>query len=423
MYINSEHKAPFLDYLSHTALTAITVRNFRSDINHFFKWLEAYRFAIPRSEVLSSYETYLISNNIIETTRLRRMQTIHRFIKWLDLNFPSDDTQLRSEPRQNTAILSAISPRDTVRRSGSNKRSFLVFIVIFIVFLACLCAIPFTLKIASIDKTQKPQAQPQLQTIQLPFIISFDNKFDMLQLTKTELLFKIYRGSSPNAVIGLFKCVPKKSMINKELSRLEISIGRDCGTISKDIQTIISSENTLLADIFIDEDKLTSSKVVINGQNVTESLSNYQRSKKDGGSDISEASLDLPIPQVTLSTSGQYIASESASVREVIPFTLFANSDIYQEGDIIAIYKDSLIRAILSTKVLGVQTFDGILTKGIVDVNMVDQDVSIVPGDYISTSSEPGLAKKAISSLDTVIGIALEAYVRGDNKLQILLGK
>lgn len=422
MYINSEHKALFIDFISLSASTAITVRNVRSDVNHLFKWLEAFRYVILRSEVLSSYESYLISDGVKDVTRSRRMQTVRRFISWLDAHFPIIDSQLTPQSQRQGEQDVGVSNRAYKGTMRRDRRNILVFLSICAVISLMIFLIPFIASSILVSQTSTSPKQPQFQSHLLSFTMKFDGNFDMSQLINTEVLFKIYGGSSPNTVIGQFRCTPNINMIDQRLSTLKITIGSGCGTISKDIQTVISSEKTLLADIYIDEEKLTSSKIVIGGQNGTETISDYQNSMKVDDLDISKIKSSLPDPVYTTNDIGQYTASMSATLHEVLPSNLFVGNDQFRNGDVIAIYENSLVRAILSTKVLGIQSPDGILTKGIIDVNLLEDGSTIEPGDSISTSSEPGLAKKANSSFDTTIGVALEKYVQGDGKLRIFLG-
>ncbi|MDO9027435.1 MAG: site-specific integrase [Candidatus Roizmanbacteria bacterium] len=85
-------EAPFKEYLSAVNHKPVSIKNYLSDIRHFFGWLILYfksnnvrvesettitQFITPN--VISEYKSYLSENNIPHKTTNRRLSTVRKF--------------------------------------------------------------------------------------------------------------------------------------------------------------------------------------------------------------------------------------------------------------------------------------------------------------------------------------------------------
>jgi len=93
-YNLSNLEADFLLFLKSANIAEITLKNYLSDINHFFGWLEFYlksknlQFTIYNSqfvtkwftqEIIREYKNFLAANNIPRKTVNRRLSTLRKF--------------------------------------------------------------------------------------------------------------------------------------------------------------------------------------------------------------------------------------------------------------------------------------------------------------------------------------------------------
>jgi len=78
-------EAPFKEYLLAGNQKAVSIKNYLSDVRHFFGWLISYfksETATPQlitTDVISEYRSYLSTNNIPHKTINRRLSTLRKF--------------------------------------------------------------------------------------------------------------------------------------------------------------------------------------------------------------------------------------------------------------------------------------------------------------------------------------------------------
>ncbi|PIR58285.1 MAG: hypothetical protein COU70_01725, partial [Parcubacteria group bacterium CG10_big_fil_rev_8_21_14_0_10_35_15] len=87
-------EAPFEEYLVAGNQKAVSIKNYLSDIRHFFGWMTSYSkskkliltnfnefqlISIVNEDFISEYKSYLESNNIPHKTINRRLSTLRKF--------------------------------------------------------------------------------------------------------------------------------------------------------------------------------------------------------------------------------------------------------------------------------------------------------------------------------------------------------
>lgn len=96
-YNLSNLQAKFTDYLIADNISSITLKNYRSDIKHFFNWIaksnhDQEMTSITSLEVIVEYKTYLIDDQTPQKTLNRRLSAIRKFCsfcisqRWIEEN-------------------------------------------------------------------------------------------------------------------------------------------------------------------------------------------------------------------------------------------------------------------------------------------------------------------------------------------------
>lgn len=96
-YNLSNLQAKFTDYLIAENISSITLKNYRSDIKHFFNWIaksnhDQEMTSITSLEVIIEYKTYLIDDQTPQKTLNRRLSAIRKFCsfcisqRWIEEN-------------------------------------------------------------------------------------------------------------------------------------------------------------------------------------------------------------------------------------------------------------------------------------------------------------------------------------------------
>ncbi len=417
MLVNSDHKDLFFSHIRNSGYSPNSVRILRSDILSLFTWLQAQDFSVAIGEVISKYERFLILNRSPYQTIARKISSTNKFVNWFYSELPSNT--LKSQ-----TVKSDSKSTRTVQMRASPSRALFLHAAIIAIFMCTLSVIFLAFSrffLESAFVTTQNSNSNRRQSSSIHFDLQINSPLELTPSSKDKLQFKLYSLEDESYVIGYVQCSLANTTIPEGSSRLQIDISSNCTSLSSEIQNKIERGDAISADIYLNSQKLTESKVLINNPISANADSNYQYALHD--SILIPSNRDTQLPEIVDSGDvlGLEIANQSFTTN-VIPFSVFHNSSTFNDGDIVAIYNDNLVRALLSTKVLGVVAGDSIITQGIAYVRVIQSpDTMISSGDYISTSTQAGYGQKAISEYDSIVGVALEPLIPGNEYLKVLV--
>lgn len=109
-YNLSNLQAKFTDYLIAENISPITLKNYRSDIKHFFNWIaksnrDQEMTSITSLEIIIEYKTYLIDDQTPQKTINRRLSAIRKFCsfcisqRWIEENHAKKVMNHTTSPR------------------------------------------------------------------------------------------------------------------------------------------------------------------------------------------------------------------------------------------------------------------------------------------------------------------------------------
>lgn len=417
MFIKSDYKDLYFIYIRGSGYSPASIRILRSDILSLFTWLHALDYSVPRGDILKEYEKFLILNKTPHQTISRKISSVKKFIHWTYSEFQELNIDSKAAPYHREPVRS-------IRVARYSRRNLLLFFSFTVVFLSLsalvwLFVFPAVLEFP-LTTSKNTFSHPNSFSL-MRFSLNLYSPNRYLASSKDTLQFKLYRQDDFNSVIGYILCPLTDTVIPRGSSRLQIDIGSNCSPISDEIKEKIGRGDAISADIYLNSQKLTESKIVISDQNTGNNDSSYQYALHGGLSEPSNDYVKLP----DISTSGDVLGLEitnQAFLPHAIPFSLLQSSSIFHDGDIVSIYNGDLVRALLSTKVLGVVSGNSVITQGVAYVRMIQSpDTIISSGDYISTSVQAGYGQKANTPYDSIIGIALEPLLPGNEYLKILV--
>lgn len=417
MFIKSDYKDLYFKHLRHSGYSPASIRILKSDTLSLFTWLHALEYSVPIDEVVTRYEKFLILNGSSLHTITRRLSSTNKFIHWCYSEF---NTPFTISPTVHTNVL----PDKTTRPrniSTNNKFLYVSTIIILIGIFSCayIIYLSFSSQIPYFSKKEYPP--PAIPSHSLHFNLQISSPSRVIASSTDNLMFKIYSQDDSFHAIGIVKCSLSGTTIPKGSSRLQIDVLSNCSSISDEIRDKMDRSDAIYADIYLNAQKLTESKVLVENNNSSKSDSNYQHASQDSIANPSRNAVQLPNLPAPGDVLGLEIANKGFSPH-TIPLSLVQNSTSFKDGDIVAIYDNTLVRALLSTKVLGVVSGNSVVTEGIAYVHMKQSpDTMISSGDYISTSVQPGYGQRANSEYDSVIGIALEPLMPGNEYLKVLI--
>lgn len=424
MYIKTDYKDEYLNYIDSANYSANTVRNLRSDLNSLYIWLQAYNFQVTIANLYGEYQRYLIANGTSLNTMNRKLSSLTRFLRWLNMQHPTSFpvTPFQSSSNRREALNYSqhrVTSRSYIFRYIRFFLGLLVFIclIIGIVLLFRLIKFPLTAKKAEFSDVASSNREYILQ-----FDLQFNSLFSPSNRSNTTIAFRFYLQKDQIHSIGYVLCPIKDTYSVGGSSRLKVRLDSNCSPLPPLVHDAIGRNEAISTDIFLNDKKMTINKISINTQNLVNHDLNYQGEIIDTLSKDSNLDGILPNSIEEGNVLGLGTASSSATLGESIPLSVFSNVTRLDDGDIVTIYNNEIIRALLSTRIFGVKSSDHIITQGIAYVHVVNTPgITISEGDYVSTSTIPGYGQKAINKYDSVVGVALESYIPGNSYLKVLL--
>ncbi len=424
MYIKSDYKEQYLEYIRQAGYSANTVRNIKSDINSLFIWLQAYQYQIAHNTLYDAYQRYLVLSGAPLHTMTRKLSTISKFILWINARNPTHSVHSESDAQIAHQNNLKYQREPTVFHRNSTLK-FLQYSGIIVLTMSLIIGI-LLFRVVFPFHSPKNAIISNLNTPSTDYIIQFDlllhSDNSLPEGSISTIMFKFYLQNDPSHSIGYVECPLSISSPTGGSSRLKVKLDSHCSPLPATVHDAIARNEAILADILLDGKKFTSSKVALLNQKPSKSELTYQEdvdsaTRKAGTIDnILPSVLDRP------NILGSATASSSATTFESIPLSLFQDVQPIDDGDLVTIYNDTLTRALLSTKILGIKSSDLIITQGVAYVHIVDSpDILINVGDYISTSTTPGYGQKAASKYDSIVGVALEPYTSGNSFLKVLI--
>lgn len=417
MYINSEYKDLFYEFIRNSDSQPSTIKNIRSDINSLFLWLDAVGYIVSVEKLVGTYRSYLINSHTPVNTMNRRLSSTNKFVGWVLMN--SNGSGMSKSPDSLVENTSDIQIKSRMLQHFPLR----VSIFIFIILITLLGGSFLAFQTANKDTSRKTVARSfNGADYRIQFDLLFNDKYSAIDKSNSIFKFNFYSGSSELYSIGQVQCPVSNATLFEGSSRLRINLDSNCTPLQPDLLAAISRNEAIYVDIFLNTRKLSNSKISIKNSIPLKAESNYQNSLVPHNSEVSNSDMGLPnISNFNDILGLQTVSTASASL-ETIPLSAFLNVSTLDDGDIVTLFNNQLIRALLSTKVLGVKSSDSIITKGVTYIHILNSsDVRIEPGDYITTSAIAGYGQKAMNAYDTVVGIALEASKPGNSYLKVLV--
>lgn len=418
MYIKSDYKDQYLKYIQQSHYSPITVRNLASDTNSFFTWITAYNFEIAIDRIYSQYERHLIRNGTAVHTMNRKLSSLKKFIGWVQAEYPSSLVVSRTVSSPKPINVSVLGSKSIFTKS--------TLALLLMGFIILTLSILYLLTMGSAQKTHTVALPLAMENADRNYLIQFDinlhSPYEASKQPNAIFMFKFYSDIDQMTSIGYVQCPYIDSMHSEGSSRLKIQIDRNCSALPYDVRDFIDRGDAVYTDIYLSGSKLTTSRVRLNNSNTVQDDSNYQNVTKDPSSQAGNPSDLLPNTENNASVLGFETVISPTSTTESVPLSMFQNVPPFQDGDIVSIYNNGLVRALLSTSIFGIKSSDHIITRGIAYIHVLNTpETPITIGDYISTSTTPGYGQRATSKYDTVVGVALEPSVPGSSLIKVLI--
>jgi len=421
MYITSEYKEPFYKYIRNSDFQPSTIRNIQSDINALFLWLRAVGYTVSLHELVDKYRSYLINSHTPHNTMIRRISSVNKFASWILM---SSDIDRKSESPINVV-------NETQQSETTYHQPFISYVKTPITvlsvsaFLVASLIMGTALVIQSRNTTSDNKialSNTDSEDYKIQFDLHFSGSLSSLNKSKSMFQFKFYGDSPENISIGQVACSASNATPIEGSSKLRITLDSRCTPLQSELVSAISRNEAIYVDIFLNSKKLSNSKIIMKQLVLSKVDSNYQNSLEPYNNEVSKSSFGLPNELNSTDVLGLQTISSSSAAFNAIPLSAFLNVSALDDGDIVTLYNNQLIRALLSTNVLGVKSSDSIITKGVAYVHILNStSIQIEPGDFITTSDVAGYGQKAISKYDTVVGIALESSRPGISYIKVLV--
>ncbi len=424
MYIKTDYKDEYLSYLCEVGYSANTVRNLRSDMNSLYIWLRASNFQVTINEVHDEYQRYLIMNRTPIHTMNRKLSSLSKFVLWLNSEYPSPllVSPIRSITEPRKALILNHAGGVFLGKTSKYWRHFLGVSVSLSLIVGLILLLRFNYSPSNPQNSGFPGIEPSNSDFTLQFDLIFNSPVSLLSQSISKVSFSFFPQNDQSSSIGYVECPFEDSVIARGSSRLKVIIDNNCGPLPAQVHDKIARNEAVLTDIYLDDKKLTTSKVLLTNQKVVNDELFDQGEMGDVLSKASKTYSLLPNSIISGEVLGSEVTSPSARLQESIPLSVFQNVSALDDGDIVTIYNNEIIRALLSTEILGVKSSDQIIRKGVAYVHVVNtSDSPISVGDYISTSTTPGYGQKATNRYDSIVGIALEPYTPGNSFLKVLM--
>ena len=424
MYIKTDYKDEYLRYLQDGDYSANTVRNLRSDMNSLYVWLRALNFQVTIRNLYDEYQRHLIVNGTPLHTMNRKLSSLTKFIQWLNSQYPT--------PSSVPPTQSGTSNREALNRSRfiSKSRTYSVRYMMYFLGLLVLTSIiigsVLVFRVNDSSDITKNKGFLDIASYNTDYILQFELQFNspisLLGKSNHKILFSFYPQNDQSHSIGYVECPFEDLVIPGGSSRLKVKLDSRCSPLPSQVHDKIARNEAILTDIYLNDRKMTASKILLTNQEVVNRELFDQGEMGDLLSKASKNDSLLPTGYISGDVLGFEVSSPSATLGESIPLAAFQHVSPLDEGDIVTIYNNEIIRALLSTEIMGVKSADRIITKGVAYVHVVDaSNATINVGDYISTSTIPGYGQKASNKYDSIVGVALEPYTPGNSFLKVLI--
>lgn len=418
MYIKSDYKDQYFKYIRSCGYSPVSVRNIVGDTSTLFTWLSAYNFDISIDVLYSRYEQHLIRNDTPINTMNRKLSSLRKFINWVR----SEHIRVSDAPHSRNALPPLILSSKPHRFVWYTRNVFLLLLTTGILIIMIINA----LRLLFVQNSSTAVIPPTQYAADAKYHIQFDLKlhssYYISNKSKPVFMFKFFTDIQQITSIGYVRCPYQDSMLIEGSSRLKILIGRNCSSLPKEVRDVVDRGGAIYADIYVNESKLTVSKIQVNNSSMGQTDSSTQNDTDGLFSKASNVGDFLPSSDDNPSVLGSETSISTASTSESVPLSMFQNVPPFEDGDIVSIYNNELIKALLSTRIFGIKYADHIITRGAAYVHILNNpDIPITIGDYISTSTTPGYGQKAVSRYDVIIGVALEPYIPGSSYIKVLL--
>lgn len=258
-------EAPFKKFLSAGKLSSITLKNYLSDVRHFFGWLfTSFSLDINESKMeldklinedsVKNYQKYHLDLKIPVSTINRRLSAIRKFC-YFALHQGLLKENLANKI-SNISLVKKILPRIAKIKMGEEPKPYVIkeslptnnfkFIlkIFFSVFFPTLILIIICYQFVKI--VSPIAAYPAANKISPVRLLSFQGKLtDQLGnsiTSKTDVTFKIYNSSGGAQPLYILSCVGTNYGIIPDVNGLfKVMLGSDCG--GKGIASSIFTEN------------------------------------------------------------------------------------------------------------------------------------------------------------------------------------
>lgn len=420
MYIKADYKDQYFDYLRSFEYPANTVRILRSDIKSLFIWLDTLNFKLSIEKVRHEYRKHLVANKTPVNTQNRKLSSVSKFLGWVNEHYPTTPLHTNSM----TILEPLKSPKENDSSGKSSLFSYATRLSVLIggVVITLISLFFVSSILLSSKSALKSDKKPTNSQYYISFLLSLKSLNRPLQEDKDSLEFKFYRQSDQNTSIGYTSCPFVNRMMLEGSSRLRVNFDTQCGQLPYEVYDAIARSEAIFVDIYLNGLKINTSKVVIPNPVTDKAELTHQEEMSDALLNASNVSSSLPNSSKHGQVLGSGIATSPAVLQESIPFSIFKDVPLLDDGDIVSIYNGEVTRALLSTDILGIVSGNTIITKGIAYIHVINSsDTPILVGDLISTSTTPGFGKKATNTYDSIVGIALEPLTPGKSFLKVSL--
>ncbi len=254
-------EAPFKEYLLALNYKSVSIKNYLSDIRHFFGWMTLYSkskqlISIIDNKSVTEYKSYLSENNIPYKTINRRLSTIRKFCSfcisqgWMKENPAKKVGNIGAGKRvivdkdnkalESPGLNNMPSPQSSIIHDSSSNFGLrhYILLVIILVFISVMSAGIYS---RFFVKNSQSFAYPTALT-RAGRILSFQGRLtDSLNnpiTTATNVKFQLYNASSSGTALyntGSCSVTPDQDGIFSSL------IGSDCGS---EIASSVFTENT-----------------------------------------------------------------------------------------------------------------------------------------------------------------------------------
>ncbi|HNQ31528.1 MAG TPA: hypothetical protein PKG71_02735 [Candidatus Woesebacteria bacterium] len=223
-------------------------------------------------------------------------------------------------------------------------------------------------------------------------------------------MFIFYSSNDNDTVIGQSLCPAELPLEADGKTTLVFQFGPKCNPFPTAIYEIYSKNMPFWYDVYLGEQKINAMRVEIASNAPLFADSHHQNNTNTANDLVVTPTQLLPESDNISGVLGLETSLFPNTYIRSIPLSILNTFEEYSDGEVVALYENQLVRALLSAQVLGIKEADRIIQEGVVYVQAVQNDVQIIQtGDVLATSTTPGKVKRVDSMYDTVVGMALES--------------